>query len=223
MERWTKIVGLEQFGEVSTLGRIRLYERKYSNSGRIIPERMAKTFLNRKGYCFINLLEKTYLVHRLVAKAFIPNPENKPQINHKDLDKQNNRVENLEWATNNENRQHAVVNGRVWRCQGEVNPLAKLSNKVVLLIAASKKPGTELAKRYNISPTTICDIKNGKTWTHITGAKRVMKTDIPDETVLSIFKDKSSSYNAAKKYGVSASYVRSIRNGSRRSDITGKH
>ena len=68
--------------------------------------------LNRyRGYIYIKTGRKGYLAHRLVATAFIPNPERKPQINHKNGIKTDNRVENLEWVTNSENQLHAVKTG----------------------------------------------------------------------------------------------------------------
>jgi len=62
------------------------------------------------GYCSIRYGNKSAYIHRLVAKAFIPNPENKPEVNHKDLNKQNNHVDNLEWATRKENENHLKDN-----------------------------------------------------------------------------------------------------------------
>lgn len=82
---------------------------------------------DHKGYLTVNLYQKTvevgkyvcknYKVHRLVAIAFIPNPENKAQINHINGLKSDNRVENLEWCTNYENRQHAIKTGLAWHCK----------------------------------------------------------------------------------------------------------
>ena len=103
MEIWEDIEGYEGIYQVSSLGKV-----KSLNFNHTKKEKILKPFFNRDGYLSVNLYKegkrKQYLVHRLVAKVFIPNPENKLEVNHKDEDKTNNKVENLEWVTSKENR-----------------------------------------------------------------------------------------------------------------------
>jgi hypothetical protein len=119
METWKTIKGHEGY-EISSYGRLRAKERKvYYRDGRIgvFKERIHKPMLTKKGYHKYHLSSNEKegyrtgkQAHRLVAEAFIPNPENKPQVNHKDGDKLNNNVSNLEWVTNDENHRHKLEN-----------------------------------------------------------------------------------------------------------------
>lgn len=107
-EIWKDIVGYKDY-EVSNLGRI--FSKK--NGGKILTPR----FDSRKKYMQINLTKngkvKCELVHRIVAKAFLQNQDNKPEVNHKNCVTYDNRVENLEWVTKCENMKHAYKNKRV--------------------------------------------------------------------------------------------------------------
>ena len=121
-----------------------------------------KTRLNQKGYPQVGIvLEKKYKhksIHRLVAEAFIPNPENKPCINHINGIKNDNRIENLEWCTYYENNIHAVKTGLF---------KVKLTVDQVLEIRKSPLSTTVLGSHYGVSNIQISRIKNLKNWKHL--------------------------------------------------------
>lgn len=104
-EEWRDIPCFEGFYQVSNLGRIKILEKRVriGNNTRIIKERIANPYIRKNGYIKITLYKpsctKNFFVHRLVAIAFIDNPNNYPIINHKDENPSNNRMENLEWCT----------------------------------------------------------------------------------------------------------------------------
>jgi NUMOD4 motif/HNH endonuclease len=163
MENWKKIPGYENYS-VSDLGRVR-----NDKTGRIM-----KTPATVKGYLHLNLVKETgksiVLVHRLVGKTFIPNPENKPQINHIDGNKKNNNVTNLEWVTQSENIRHAFDNGMIKRYKGQKNPNSKLTEVEVLEIRRLRNEGwkqEDIANKFDVHQTLISAIDRKKTWTHI--------------------------------------------------------
>ena len=118
MEVWKDIKGFEGLYQISNLGRVRSLDRPVKQRGNSIQIKKGKIIVqskNHKGYPTTNMSKgnKRYgrPTHRLVAETFIPNPENKDQVNHIDGDKLNNSVENLEWMTGKENIRHAIENG----------------------------------------------------------------------------------------------------------------
>ena len=117
-EIWKDIEGYEGYYQISNLGRVKSLER-YVNTRwetpRIEREKILKSCPDSYGY-LTNILSKEnvkrrYYLHQLIAKAFIPNPHNKPCVNHKDLDRLNNNIDNLEWCTKSENTKHGWENG----------------------------------------------------------------------------------------------------------------
>lgn len=114
MEKYVDIIGFEDKFQISDLGNVKRlsYKAKNKNGYVTLPEIVKKNSLNHNGYYFTRLGRmKAFLVHRLIAIHFIPNPENKPCVNHKDGDKTNNKISNLEWCTKSENNQHAYDTG----------------------------------------------------------------------------------------------------------------
>ena len=119
MEIWKDIPNYEGLYQASNLGRIKSLKRKAKkeyNNNRIVPERIMNGSKNEDGYLKVHFknkeknINKVLFIHRLVAETFIPNPKKLPQVNHKDGNKLNNNIDNLEWCSNLYNQQHAWKN-----------------------------------------------------------------------------------------------------------------
>lgn len=118
-EIWKDIIGYEGLYHASNLGKIKAIRKirtfgKYSNNTRIYEEKIMKPNKTKNGYLIIQLskdgVQKWYSVHRLIAKTYLENFENKSQVNHINCIKTDNKVLNLEWCTASENINHAIKN-----------------------------------------------------------------------------------------------------------------
>lgn len=164
-EIWRDVVCYEGLYEVSNKGRVKSFQHKVVKIR--IPQKHGEYFalgLSKFGK------QKTICIHALVAKAFIPNPENKPFVNHRDGDKYNNCVENLEWSTVAENTQHAYDTGLAKALRGAKNGGAKFTEEQVkeirsMHIKGDKNFGTcGLARKFNVGTQTIWRIITRQTY-----------------------------------------------------------
>ena len=166
-EIWRDAVGYEGLYQVSIFSRVKSF---YGRKPRIL-----KHHISIDGYVVVSLsknaTDRIFGVHALVARAFLDNPDNKPEVNHMDGDKAHSCVWNWEWATTGENARHAVLNGL--RKSGSESPCAKLTAEQVreilrLYIKGDSEFGCPgLAKKFNVHPTTIHGILRGKTYRNI--------------------------------------------------------
>ena len=175
MEIWKDVKGYEGFYQVSNLGRVKSLERDiYFPNGTIIrhmEEKILVPALNNNGYSYVNLCKngktKKEYVHRLVAMAFIENPENKPMVNHKDEVKTNNVVDNLEWCSAQENINYGTRTARAAQNHKDFklgnNPRAK----AVFCVELNKKFDciTRAGKELGVNINCIVSVCRGKTKT----------------------------------------------------------
>lgn len=160
------------------------YKEKYyiSNTGlikNINTNKILKLRKNCRGYLKTNISIngklKTVFIHRLVAITFIPNPNNYPQVNHKDGNKENNNVENLEWCSPKQNIEHAIKLGLIYHLKGVECNQSRLRRKDILYLRKLYKPSkkfkhgllTKLAKQFNVSRHTIKNAINYNTYKNI--------------------------------------------------------
>ena len=163
---WRPIKEFERYYEINRNGQIRNRKRN----------KLIKQHPDKDGYFRVILWhsEKGWrfnrIVHRLLCEAFIPNPDNKKCVNHKDGNKQNNNLSNLEWVTDLENKEHAMVNNLMRGRPGESHHNVKLTEKDILRIRQLIKEGQndkEIGKLFKVHKGTINKIRNGYRWKHI--------------------------------------------------------
>jgi hypothetical protein len=170
-EEWKDINDFDGY-EVSNFGNVRGKDRlkKGRHGLRLTNGQPMKQVSNKKGYPEVRFRKEgthTKLVHRLVAKAFVSNHDNKSQVNHIDGNKLNNRADNLEWVNNSENQLHAYKLGLQPSRAGEKNNKAKITDKDVTLLKQlynSGKSVVEVSKTMNISLGSTRHIIYGRTW-----------------------------------------------------------
>lgn len=184
-EIWRDVEGYKGYYQVSNLGNVLSLERTITTKRGYEFKCKAKTLQPTKarGYQTLRLRKnqkyKSFLVHRLVAIAFLPNPEGKKEVNHIDGNKENNRLDNLEWATHQENLIHAYANGLTkgpnvnGKMNGEGNGQAKLTEERVKFIRENATlnggdfPASKLAKMFNVAPRTVYDAIYVRRWKYL--------------------------------------------------------
>lgn len=167
------VKGFEGEFAVSNYGRIKSLERYVRNGNglRIVRERIRVLGNHPQGYLTVGYKfdSPPLLVHREVAKHFIVNTENKAFVNHKDGNKRNNHIDNLEWATRQENEDHAYGTG-LKNSTGSNNTMAKLNEEKVKAIRILNRGGATikyLADIYGVHRVTIGRILRNKVWASV--------------------------------------------------------
>lgn len=174
-EVWKDIKGYAGYYQVSNFGKVRSLDRT-DNLGRKRKGKTLSPILDKFGYCSVNLLKNSFAqkfkVHRLVANAFLENPSNYSEINHKDENKQNNYACNLEWCDRKYNMNYGSMTHDFHskRASGEKNGRSVLTNELVSEIKNTYKKGSKefglvaLSKKFGVCPSQIGNIVRGESW-----------------------------------------------------------
>ena len=167
-EIWKDIPEYEGLYQVSNLGRVKNLNNYHSKK-----ETFVKPYKSPRGYLKISLSKnrtrKYFLAHRLVAFAFIENVENKPFINHINGIKDDNRVENLEWCTNEENKNHALNNNLYKLLDNHSRAILNVEKvkQIKIILRTQKRTVRSIAKEYGVKEGVIHAIKQNKSWKNV--------------------------------------------------------
>jgi hypothetical protein len=175
METWKDIEGYAGLYQVSDAGRIKSLSRIINGTlggSYLTKQRVLNPPIYSRGYRMVKLYNdgkcQRVGVHVLVARAFIDNPSDKPMVNHKDGNKSNNDVCNLEWVTSHENHLHAAATGL--KAKGDRHGFSRLNSKAVAVIKGMLQDHISqrvIAQRFKFCQATIKDINLKKTWREI--------------------------------------------------------
>lgn len=209
VEIWKDITDYEGFYQISSLGRVRGVDRLIPFIGRggkattrLQRGKILKTSIGTSGYETYHMYgesqeRQTIMLHRVVAKHFLEYEEGKDFVNHKDGNKLNNVVSNLEWVTKSENTLHALDTGLLLK-RGEDCNLSKLTEREVLEILSLRKYGRGLytckhiSARYGISTKYASELAQGDKWD-------TLKSGLTEEILLTIYEDVTASWEVPEK------------------------
>ena len=175
IEVWKNVVGYEGYYQVSNFGNVRSIDRKDGRGNRIKGKEL-KLYKNRNGYLqsalIFNGKVKLMYVHRIVAEAFLCNPKNLKCVNHKDENKTNNSVENLEWCDYKYNNNYGKLTHefRSEKVSGENHPQSRLTKKQVIQIRDLYEQGhsiTNLSQTFGVCRQHVWDIVKKIKWKNI--------------------------------------------------------
>jgi len=171
---WKGEYQVNRKGQIKSLSRPKRFVLHGKERYLMTKEILLKPYLGTDGYTYYFLCNKTKKKtahlgrHRLIAIYFIPNPSRKKEVNHKNCNRQDDRIGNLEWVTRIENTRHSIKNSKYSICKpGEDNPAAKLTEKQIRAIRRDNRVHRIIAMSYGVCRENISQIKRYTRWKHV--------------------------------------------------------